>query len=166
MNKPSLIFTRPSRVRRIAMAVAALVAAFGAHAGECPADKLAPNALAGAANAPVGVVDTELSSIDLARENVHLDQRRLRLRHMTIAPGGIVPLHSHEDRPALIMVNSGEIAEHSSKCLVPIVHRTGDIAREYLGTRHWWKNSTSQPVELTIADIVNDHKPETMMEHM
>src|SRR5262249_51039897 len=73
---------------------------------------------------------------------------------------------SHEDRPALIMVNSGEIAEHSSKCLVPIVHKAGDIARESLGTRHWWKNSGSLPVELAIADIVNDRKPDTMMGHM
>jgi quercetin dioxygenase-like cupin family protein len=145
--------------------VAALLAAAGfAHAGECPAGKSAVNALAEAPGAPVGVTDTELASIDLAKENVKLDQRRLRMRHMTIAPGGIVPLHSHEDRPALIMVVSGEIFENSSKCAVPILHKTGDIARESLGTMHWWKNSSAQPVELTIADIVNDRKPATMME--
>jgi quercetin dioxygenase-like cupin family protein len=85
---------------------------------------------------------------------------------MTIAPGGVVPFHSHEDRPALIMVNSGEIHEHSSKCAVPILHKAGDISREFLGTKHWWKNATNAPVELTIADIVNDGKPATMMEHM
>jgi len=75
-------------------------------------------------------------------------------------------LHSHADRPALIMVNSGEIHEHSSKCAVPVLHKAGDVAREYLGTRHWWQNSGNQPVELTIGDIVNDHKPETMMDKM
>lgn len=144
----------------------ALVMAGTAQAGECPADKLAANALAGAPSAPVGVTDTEISSIDLAKENVKLSQRRLRLRHMTIEPGGIVPLHSHEDRPALIMVNKGEIFENSSKCSVPILHKAGDVAKEYLGTRHWWKNSGSQTVDLTIADIVNDKKPETMPEKM
>ncbi|NRF69487.1 cupin domain-containing protein [Aquincola sp. S2] len=138
----------------------------GASAGECPADKLAPNPLNGAATAPMGVTDTELASIDLARENVKLNQRRLRMRHMVIQPGGVVPLHSHADRPALIMVTAGEIHEHSSKCAVPILHRAGDIAREALGTQHWWKNSGSQPVHLTIADIVNDKKPDTMMEQM
>ena len=137
-----------------------------AHAGECPAGKAAANPLANAPSAPVGVTDTELASVDLSKENVKLDQRRLRLRRMTIAPGGIVPLHSHEDRPALIMVNSGEIYENSSKCSVPILHKAGDVAREYLGTRHWWKNSGTQPVDLTIGDIVNDHKPDTMMEKM
>lgn len=142
------------------------VAAVPVRAGECPAGKAGANALANAPSAPVGVTDTELAAIDLAAENVRLNQRRLRMRHMTIAPGGIVPLHDHADRPALIMVNSGEIYENSSKCLVPILHKAGDIAREYLGTKHHWKNETAQPVELTIADIVNDKKPETMPAHM
>ncbi len=147
-------------------AASALSLASTAFAGECPADKTAANALPGAANAPVGVTDTELASIDLSKENVKLDQRRLRMRHMTIAPGGVVPLHSHEDRPALIMVNSGEIFEYSSKCSVPVLHKAGDIAREFLGTRHWWKNVGSMPVELTIADVVNDKKPATMEKMM
>ena len=136
------------------------------QAGECPAGKAGTNALANAPSAPVGVTDTELASIDLAKENVKLNQRRLRMRHMTIAPGGVVPLHDHADRPALIMVNSGEIYENSSKCDVPILHKAGDIAREYLGTKHHWKNETKQPVELTIADIVNDEKPATMPKNM
>ena len=146
--------------------VASLLAVGIAQAGECPAGKSTANELPGAATAPMGVTDTELAAIDLAKENVKLEQRRLRMRHMTILPGGIVPLHSHEDRPALIMVNSGEIFEHSSKCAVPILHKAGDIARESLGTRHWWKNSGTQPVELTIADIVNDRKPATMEKMM
>lgn len=144
--------------------VVALASSGVASAGECPAGKAAVNPLPDAPTAPVGIVDTELASVDLAKENVMLDQRRLRLRHMTIAPGGIVPLHSHADRPALIMVNSGEIYENNSKCSVAILHKAGDVAREFLGTMHWWKNSGTQPVDLTIADLVNDKKPETMKE--
>ena len=151
---------------RLLAAAAALAVAGLANAGQCPADKVATNDLPGAATAPVGVVDTELSSIDLAKENVMLDQRRLRLRHMTIMPGGVVPLHSHEDRPALIMVNSGEIYEYSSKCAVPILHKAGETAREFMGTKHWWKNTGSQAVNLTIGDIVNDRKPATMEKMM
>jgi len=157
MNKQTL---------RLIAAAATFAVAGIAHAGQCPADKAANNDLPGAATAPVGVVDTELASIDLAKENVRLDQRRLRIRHMTIAPGGIVPFHSHEDRPALIMVNSGEIFEYSSKCAVPILHKAGEISREFLGTKHWWKNTGSQMVDLTIADIVNDKKPATMEKMM
>ena len=142
--------------------VATLAFTPSARAGDCPADQVGVNALPNAPTAPVGVVDTEIASIDLSKENVMLDQRRLRTRHMTIQPGGVVPLHSHEDRPALIKVNAGEIYENNSKCNVPILHRAGDTAREFLGTRHWWKNEGTTVVDLTIADLVNDRKPETM----
>jgi quercetin dioxygenase-like cupin family protein len=145
---------------------ASLVAATVAFAGECPADKVGANPLHGAASAPGGVMENELSSIDLSKEAVRLDQRRLRLRHMEIQPGGVVPLHSHADRPALIMVNQGRIYEYSSKCTVPILHEAGEIARESNGLQHWWKNEGKQTVVLTIADIVNERKPETMMQHM
>lgn len=157
-------FTVP---RLATLAISLMLMAMGsASAGECPAGKVGKNMLAGAATAPVGVTDTELAFVDLSKENVKLSERRLRMRKMTIAPGGVVPMHSHADRPALIMVVSGEIYEHSSKCTVPVLHKAGDVAREFLGTNHWWKNESSQPVELTIGDIVNDKKPETMKEMM
>lgn len=152
--------------RSFLMASVAALAATSAIAGECPADKVGTNALSNAPTAPVGVMEMELSSIDLARENVKLDQRRLRFRHMEIQPGGVVPLHDHADRPALIMVNEGMIYENSSKCLVPIYHKAGDISREFLGTKHWWKNEGTTVVKLTIADIVNDRKPDTMAKNV
>ena len=164
--KPQIIKTHRPLPSRPWLALLALCTSVAAHAGECPAGQAAANALAGAPTAPVGVTDTELASVDLAKENVHLDERRLRLRHMTIAPGGIVPMHSHEDRPALIMVNSGEIYEHNSKCAVPILHKAGEVAREFMGTKHWWKNTGTQTVDLTIGDIVNDKKPATMEKMM
>ena len=40
----------------------------------------------------------------------------LRFRKLTIEPGGIVPWHSHDDRPALIYVAEGEIIEYASNC--------------------------------------------------
>jgi len=143
-----------------------LAAATPVFAGECPADKVGANPLPGAATAPVGVTEAELTSIDLSKESVSLPQRRLRYRHMEIAPGGVVPLHDHSDRPALIMVNQGKIFEYSSKCTVPILHQAGEIARESNGLKHWWKNEGNQTVILTIADIVNDKKPDTMAQHM
>ena len=156
---------RTVRTALLASAVS-LIAAAPALAGECPAGKAGVNTRAGAATAPIGVTESELASIDLSKENVKLEERRLRFRHMEIQPGGVVPLHSHADRPALIMVNAGEIYENSSKCLVPILHRVGEISREFLGTQHWWKNEGTATVVLTIADIVNDRKPDSMMQHM
>jgi quercetin dioxygenase-like cupin family protein len=159
-----------NRVRATRIAVVAgllsLAAAVPALAGECPQDKAGSNPLQGAATAPVGVMEMELASIDLSKENVKLPERRLRYRHMEIQPGGIVPLHSHADRPALILINQGQIFEYSSKCLVPISHKAGDIARESNGLMHWWKNEGNVVVVLTIADIVNDKKPDSMMPMM
>jgi quercetin dioxygenase-like cupin family protein len=142
------------------------VVAAPALAGDCPKDKVGANPLAGAATAPVGVTEVELSSIDLSKESVKLAERRLRYRHMEIQPGGVVPLHTHADRPALIMVNQGQIFEYSSQCLVPILHKAGEIGRESSGLKHWWKNEGNVVVVLTIADIVNDKKPDSMMPMM
>jgi hypothetical protein len=54
------------------------VVAAPALAGDCPKDKVGANPLAGAATAPVGVTEMELSSIDLSKESVKLPERRLR----------------------------------------------------------------------------------------
>jgi len=161
--------SNPRRVRlgRSALFASLLaVVATPALAGGCPADKVGANPLPGAATAAIGVSEMELASIDLAKESVRLPQRRLRYRHMEVKPGGVVPLHSHADRPALVMVNQGQIFEHSSQCLVPVLHKAGEIARESNGVMHWWKNEGVVVVVLTIADIVNDKKPESMMPMM
>ncbi len=150
------------RASSLAIAIVALFAAAPSFAGECPAGKAGANSLPGAATAPVGVKEMELSSIDLGNEAVKLPQRRLRFRHMEIQPGGVVPLHSHGDRPALIMVNQGQIYEYSSLCTVPILHKAGEISREFNGVQHWWKNEGNAVVVLTIADIVNDKKADPM----
>lgn len=163
-----LTLTRNPRVSGSVL-LAALLSIGGmttADAGECPAGKAGANPLAGAATAPVGVTEMELISIDLSKEKVNLPERRLRFRHMEIAPGGVVPLHSHADRPALIMVNQGQIYEYSSQCTVPLLHKAGEIAKESNGLTHWWKNEGNVVVVLTIADIVNDKKPDTMMPMM
>jgi quercetin dioxygenase-like cupin family protein len=145
-------------------AAAALVAAtgfvFGAQAGECPTDKRMANARQAVDFKPVGVTDTTLGSIDLGKEMAKISGRELRFRKMTIAPGGIVPWHSHDDRPALIFVEKGEIIEYASNCAAPIHHKAGEIRAETHGTSHWWKNLSDQEVVLYIGDIrkdPNDH---------
>ena len=84
-----------------------MVVASTAFAGECPADKMKPNVRAMVDYKPVGVTDVTLGSIDLAKQPAHIEGRELRFRKLTIEPGGIVPWHSHDDRPALIFVRAG-----------------------------------------------------------
>jgi hypothetical protein len=67
-----------------------------------PADKMKPNAREKVDFKPVGVTDVTLGSINLEKQPANLKDRELRFRKLTIEPGGIVPWHSHDDRPALI----------------------------------------------------------------
>jgi quercetin dioxygenase-like cupin family protein len=134
--------------------------AFNAQAGECPADMSKPNARQAVDFKPVGVTDTTLGAIDLGKEMAKIKGRELRFRKMVIQPGGIVPWHSHDDRPALIYVAEGEIIEYASNCAGPIHHKAGEIRPETQGTAHWWKNLGDKPVVLFIGDVrkdPNDH---------
>src|SRR5262245_9719725 len=71
-----------------------------AAAGECPAGAMKPNAREAVTFQPVGVTDTVLAQIDLAKEPIKADGRLQRVRRLVIQPGGIVPSHSYDARTA------------------------------------------------------------------
>jgi quercetin dioxygenase-like cupin family protein len=150
--------------QRAGQLAAALVAAVlagavsSAFAGECPADKRVPDGQGQkmVTHSAVGVTDVVRSSTDLGKEAPMLKDRLFRLRQLEIAPGGIVPWHSHGERPAQIYIVKGEIIEYASNCAVPIVHKAGDVAPERKGTSHWWKNETQEPVLLISVDILHN----------
>jgi quercetin dioxygenase-like cupin family protein len=152
-----------ARVLTLAVAMAgSMVVASAAVAGECPADKMKASAREKVDYKPVGVSDVTLGSIDLGKQPVHIEGRELRFRKLTIEPGGIVPWHSHDDRPALIFVQQGEIVEYASNCQVPITHKAGDIRPEVSGTSHWWKNLGSETVILYVGDVRKDPSDHNM----
>ena len=144
-------------------AIAASVAlAAPAFAGECPAGQMRADATKPVNYGPKAVTDMVLAQIDLAGEKIALNGHLMRARKLEIQPGGIVPWHSHGDRPALIYVQSGEIYEHASNCAVPILHKTGEVARETHATSHWWKNEGTAPVVLLSFDIQHDPNDHNM----
>jgi quercetin dioxygenase-like cupin family protein len=144
------------RLTAAAVFVATTGLAFSAQAGECPADQRKPNAREPVTMAGSGVTDTTLGAIDLGKEMAKIKGRELRFRKMVIQPGGVVPWHSHDDRPALIYVAEGEIIEYASNCAGPIHHKAGEIRAETQGTSHWWKNLSGAPVVLFIGDVRHD----------
>jgi quercetin dioxygenase-like cupin family protein len=133
-----------------------------AFAGECPAGQMRAGATPAVNYGPKGVTDMVLSQIDLSTEAVALKQHMMRVRRLEIQPGGIVPWHSHGDRPALIYVVAGEIFEHASNCAQPILHKAGEVARETHATSHWWKNEGTTPVVLLSFDIQHDPNDHNM----
>ena len=137
----------------ITTALAAL--SFTAFAGECPADKRVADGQGQkpGPSAPVGVTDVVRSSTDLSKEPANIKGRLFRLRELQMQPGGIVPWHSHNERPAMIYIVSGEVVEYASSCAVPITHRAGDVAPEKNGTSHWWKNVGNTTAVLISVDL-------------
>lgn len=81
--------------------------------------------------------------------------RELRMRLWTIQPGGIVPLHSHRDRPAIMYILDGDIIEHRDDRDDPVVHSAPGISKESGGVTHWWENTGDVTVQLIAIDIFN-----------
>ena len=133
-----------------------------AFAGECPAGQMRADATKPSSAAAKAVTDKVLAQIDLADEEVALKGHMMRVRRLEVQPGGIVPWHSHADRPALIYVVSGDIYENASNCAVPILHKTGEVARETHATSHWWQNTGNVPVVLLSFDIQHDPNDHNM----
>jgi quercetin dioxygenase-like cupin family protein len=139
-----------------------LIGVSSAVAGGCPADKMKADVRQPASHAAKGVTDTVLAAIDLEKEPANIKERQLRFRKLTIEPGGIVPWHSHDDRPAIIYVAEGEIVEYASNCADPIVHKAGDIRPETHGTSHWWQNLGNKTVILFVGDVLHDENDKNM----
>ena len=148
-----------------AIAAATSLAPVAASAGSCPANKVVADGQGQKMSTakPKAVTDTVLTRIDLVNEPVALKDHALRLRRLVIQPGGIVPWHSHTDRPAIITIIAGTITEYRSTCAVPIVHRAGETTAEVKGTSHWWKNTGRKTVVLFSADLFHDKDDAHMM---
>jgi quercetin dioxygenase-like cupin family protein len=169
----NVISTTSARQQRRVIAIAALAllaaaASIGAHAGECPADKVVADGKGqpmSRAEPAKGVTDKVVTTTELAKEPVAIDGRLFRARRLDVGAGGVVPWHAHSDRPALILISSGEITEYASTCAVPIVHKAGDITAERNPTQHWWKNHGTTPVVIYSFDLfrVENKKDEHMM---
>ena len=139
-----------------------LVGVSAAAAGSCPSDQMKADARQPVTDAGKGVTDTVLAAIDLEKEQANIKGRQLRFRKLTIEPGGIVPWHSHGDRPAIIYVAEGEIVEYASNCAVPILHKAGEVRPETSGTSHWWQNLGNKTVTLFVGDVLHDKSDHNM----
>ena len=130
------------------------IAPTSAWAADCPPGKTAVDAMKPGPSAPSGVTDTVISSVDIAPLGKGFDGYAMRMRKLVVQPGGVVPWHSHEKRPANIYIISGSITEYRSTCSVPIEHKAGDVTGEFGKLQHWWKNNSTDPAVLISADIL------------
>jgi quercetin dioxygenase-like cupin family protein len=104
---------------------------------------------------PVGVSVRDAANIDLGSEIAGMGKRQMRARIFTIAAGGSVPIHPHNDRPGHAYILSGEITEYRNDAPQAIIRKPGDVAVEKEGVLHAWFNHTGGPVEVLVVDIFN-----------
>ena len=126
-----------------------------AIAGTCPPDKVLTKPRPVESKDSVGVARETLSAVNLKGWR-GVSDLFLRTRRLTIAPHGIVPTHTHDDRPSIVFVVKGELVEHSTYCSVPIRHKAGEWTPEFgAGHGHWWENVTNKEAIVTSSDVVD-----------
>jgi len=101
-----------------------------------------------------GVAVEMLSTVDLASEIEGMEGRELRMRKVTIEPGGVLgPVHDHKGRPGLVWILQGTITDHRNG--VATDYGPGVGWPEDRGTVHWLENRGTVPAVEISVDIVN-----------
>jgi quercetin dioxygenase-like cupin family protein len=121
---------------------------------------LACHALAGQATAQdaaptsnQGLEAIILQAVDLENEIEGLQNRQLRLRMLTLEPGGHIAIHSHADRPAVAYVLEGTTTVTFGDGSVRRFPAGSSIAatRE---TTHWHRNEQAGKMTLITVDLM------------
>jgi quercetin dioxygenase-like cupin family protein len=100
-----------------------------------------------------GVTTDLLATVDLGPEIEGMAGRQLRMRRVTIRPGGVFgPLHDHKGRPGLVYVMSGTITDHRAG--TDTDYGPGPGWPEDRNTLHWLENRGSEPAVEISVDIV------------
>jgi quercetin dioxygenase-like cupin family protein len=100
-----------------------------------------------------GVTVRDLATVDLTGEIEGLEGRRLRMRMVTIEPGGVFgPLHDHVGRPGTVYVLQGTITDHRDG--VATDYGPGVGWPEDRHTLHWLENRGTVPAVEISVDIV------------
>jgi quercetin dioxygenase-like cupin family protein len=106
-----------------------------------------------AAPATEGVTVKILSTVDLGLEIEGMAGRQLRMRLVTIEPGGVFgPIHDHKGRPGTVYILEGTITEQRNG--VATAYGPGVGWPEDGNTTHWLENRGTIPAVEISVDIV------------
>ena len=100
----------------------------------------------------VGQSEEALRSVDLTNELESGKGRPLRMRRITIQPGGALALHNHVDRPAVTYMLSGEMTYHQEGRPDTVIRAGGGFAEGRV-TTHWAENTGKVPAVWIAVDI-------------
>jgi quercetin dioxygenase-like cupin family protein len=103
-----------------------------------------------------GMKAEALSGFALGKQGLDdFGQRQMRIRQLTIEPGGVAGFHSHKDRPALSYIMKGSLTEHR-KGGPDRTYRAGDVITESTDVDHWAENASSEPVIIVSVDLFKE----------
>src|SRR5437879_5346170 len=103
-----------------------------------------------------GVKVTLLATVDLGPEIEGMAGRQLRMRMVTIEPGGVFgPIHDHIGRPGTVYILQGTITDHRDG--VATDYGPGVGWPEDSNTTHWLENRGTIPaVEISVDLLTQD----------
>lgn len=100
-----------------------------------------------------GVTVQLLATVDLGPEIEGMEGRQLRMRKVTIDPGGVFgPIHDHKDRPGTVYILQGIITDHRNG--INTEYGPGVGWPEDRNTTHWLENRGTIPAVEISVDIV------------
>jgi quercetin dioxygenase-like cupin family protein len=106
-----------------------------------------------AARQTKGVTTKVLTTVDLGPEIEGMAGHQLRMRIVTIEPGGVFgPIHDHKGRPGAVYVLQGTITDHRDG--VATDYGPGVGWPEDRNTTHWLENRGTIPAVEISVDIV------------
>jgi quercetin dioxygenase-like cupin family protein len=108
-----------------------------------------------APSANKGLSAEPLRSLDLSDEVDSIKGRPLRMRKITLQPGGVIGLHTHKDRPAVSYFLQGEVTYHEEG-KPPVTMGPGQGIAEGKATTHWAENRGSVAAVWIAVDIPKD----------
>lgn len=127
------------------------LAAFeNARVRECPAGRVQANAHTSGDPESVGLVGENIAIVPIASDPT----RAVRLRRLTIAPGGAIAWHDHAQVQGMALMVSGQMVETRNTCLERMTYRAGDVAIEDAATAHSWRNESDTPAVVLVAHLV------------
>jgi len=99
-----------------------------------------------------GLKSTSKETVDLGPEIQGMVGRQLRLRLVSLEPGGHVRLHNHKNRPTVLYILEGSITTISEAGSEKVL-RAGDTTSENKDTSHWVRNTGKVTAVWLAADI-------------
>ncbi|HEY3065924.1 MAG TPA: cupin domain-containing protein [Methylomirabilota bacterium] len=97
-----------------------------------------------------GVDAKVVSTVDLGPD---IPGHQLRLRRLTVEPGGVAGIHSHKDRPAFAYIAEGTLTERREGGYSK-TYNAGEVMTESRDVTHWAENKSGAKIVIIGIDVI------------